>query len=101
VSESETLDLHALGVLMRRMQGELRAIGSKLDLLSRGRDRDAASFATRDDLRDVVEVLTAQLGDFDTRISSVVGQMAQHMDSHGKMLADILDRLPPTGARRD
>jgi hypothetical protein len=94
---SETLDLQALGVLMRRMQGELRAIGSKLDLLSRGRDRDAATFATRDDLRDVIEVLAAQLGDFDTRISSAVGQVAQHMESHSKALAEILGRLPPEG----
>ena len=33
---SETVDLHALGVLMRQMQGELRSLGIKLDLLGFG-----------------------------------------------------------------
>jgi hypothetical protein len=95
MSEHETVDLRALGVLMRRMQGDLRAIGAKLDLLSRARDRDLATFASRDDLRDVVEVLAAQLTDFDQRIASAIGQVAEHLTSHGKTLAEILDRLPP------
>ena len=106
MSEHETLDLRALGVLMRQMQGELRALGIKLDLLTRGRERDIAAFGTRDDMRDVVDVLaerladfdqriSGQLADFDLRISNVVGQVAEQMERHGKMLAEILDRLPP------
>jgi hypothetical protein len=102
---SETVDLHALGVLMRQMQGELRSLGIKLDLLTRGRERDVAAFGTRDDMHDIVEVLaerladfdqriSGQLADFDQRISNVVGQVAGQMESHGKMLGEILDRLP-------
>jgi hypothetical protein len=92
---SDTLDLHALSALMRQIQGEIRALGIKLGLLARGRERDAATFATRDDLRDLVEVLAGQFGDFDRRISSVVGQVAEQMERHGKILDEILDRLPP------
>jgi len=96
-----TLDLRALGAIIRQMQGEVRALGLKLDLLTKGRERDIA-FATRDDLHDIVGLLAAQLtqtdtrlADFDQRISGVVGQVAEQMERHGKMLADILDRLPP------
>src|SRR3974390_47392 len=85
-----TIDLRALGVLMRQMQGEVRALGIKLDLLARGRERDIAPFGTREDMRDVVDVLAERLADFDQRISSVVGQVAEQMESHGKMLAEIL-----------
>jgi hypothetical protein len=95
MSDHDTLDLRALGTLMRQMQGELRAMGIKLDLLARARERDAATFGTRDDMRDVVEVLAERLADFDQRISGVVGQVAEQMESHGKMLSEILDRLPP------
>ena len=98
---SDTLDLRALGAIIRQMQGEVRALGLKLDLLTKGRERDIA-FATRDDLHDIVGLLAAQLtqtdtrlADFDQRISGVVGQVAEQMERHGKMLADILDRLPP------
>jgi hypothetical protein len=73
---------------MRQMQGELRAMGIKLDLLAR-------TFGTRDDMRDVVEVLAERLADFDQRISGVVGQVAEQMESHGRMLGEILDRLSP------
>jgi hypothetical protein len=107
--QHETLDLRALGVLMRQMQGELRGLGIKLDLLSRGRERDIASFGTRDDMHDVVDVLaerltdfdqriSGQLADFDQRISNVVGQVAEQMESHGKVLTEILGRLPPQPA---
>jgi hypothetical protein len=91
----DTIELRAIGVLMRQMQGEMRRLGIKLDLLSRGRERDAATFSTRDDVRDIVEVLIERLADFDQRISGMVGQVAEQMESHGAMLSEILDRLPP------
>ena len=84
MSEHETSDLRALGALVREMQGELRALGIKLDLLSRGRERDPTTFGTRDDIHDLIDVLTEQVTSFD-----------QRLDSHGKMLTEILDRLPP------
>jgi hypothetical protein len=36
-----------------------------------------------------------RLADFDRRISGAVAQVVEHMASHGKMLGEILDRLPP------
>ena len=106
MSEHEALDLRVLGTIVRQMQGELRALGMKLDLLIKGRERDIAAFATRDDLHDIVGLLASQLTEFDHRISaqlsgfdqrigSMVGQVADQMESHGRMLAEILDRLPP------
>jgi hypothetical protein len=93
---SETVvSLDALGVLMRRMQGDVRAIDVKLDLLQRGRERDIASAATRDDLRDVITVLAEQLAQFDQRITGAVGQVIEHMASTDKTLSEILARLPP------
>jgi hypothetical protein len=74
---SETVDLRALGVLMRQMQGELRALGMKLDLLTKGRERDAASYATRDDLRDIVEVLTGQLAEQDRKLDAVLARLPE------------------------
>jgi hypothetical protein len=93
---SETvISLDALGVLMRRMQGDIRAIDVKLDLLQRGRERDVASAATREDLRDVVTVLAEHRAGFDQRITGLVGQVVEHMQSTDKTLAEILARLPP------
>jgi hypothetical protein len=43
----------------------------------------------------VVDVLAERLADFDQRISSVVGQVAEQMEGHGKMLGEILGRLSP------
>ena len=37
---SETVSLDALGVLLRRLQVDVRAMSVKLDLLTRGRERD-------------------------------------------------------------
>ncbi len=67
---SETISLDALGVLMRRMQTDIRAIGMKLDLLTRARERDLATVATRDDLRDLVEVLAARLAEHFERVDT-------------------------------
>jgi hypothetical protein len=88
---SDTLDVSALGVLVRQLQQDVHALGIKLDLLARGRERDVAAFGTRDDMLDVVDLLA----DFDQRISSMVRQLVEQMESHGKMLAEILERLPP------
>ena len=91
---SETVSLDALGVLLRRMQVDVRAMSVKLDLLTRGRERDLTALATRDDLRHVLAaVLADQLADFDLRISGAVGQLAEQMTSTQKTLNDILDRL--------
>ena len=91
---SETVSLDALGVRLRRMQVDVSAISVKLDLLTRGRERDLTALATRDDLRDVLAaVLADQLADFDLRISGAVGQLAEQMTSTQKTLNDILDRL--------
>ena len=95
MSEHETSDLRALGALVREMQGELRALGIKLDLLSRGRERDLTTFGTRDDIHDLIDVLTEQVTSFDQRISEAIAQVAERLDGHGKMLTEILDRLPP------
>jgi hypothetical protein len=51
---SETVSLDALGVRLRRMQVDVSAISVKLDLLTRGRERDLTALATRDDLRDIL-----------------------------------------------
>jgi hypothetical protein len=91
---SEAVSLDALGVLLRRMQVDVSAMSVKLDLLTRGRERDLTALATRDDLRDVLAaVLADQLADFDLRISGAVGQLAEQMTSTQKTLNDILDRL--------
>ena len=91
---SETVSLDALGVLLRRMQVDVSAMSVKLDLLTRGRERDLTALATRDDLRDVLAaVLADQLADFDLRISGAVGQLAEQITSTQKTLNDILDRL--------
>jgi hypothetical protein len=98
VSEHESSDLRAIGALVREMQGELRALGINLDLLSRGRERDLTTFGTRDDMHDLIDVLTDRLTGFDQRISEAVAQVAERLDSHDKMLTEILDRLPPKEA---
>ena len=91
---SETVSLDALGVLLRRLQVDVRAMSVKLDLLTRGRERVLTALATRDELRDVLAaVLADQLADFDLRISGAVGQLAEQMTSTQKTLNDILDRL--------
>jgi hypothetical protein len=91
---SETVSLDALGVLLRRMQVDVSAMSVKLDLLTRGRERDLTALATRDELRDVLAaVLADQLADFDLRISGAVGQLTEQMTSTQKTLNDILDRL--------
>jgi hypothetical protein len=91
---SEAVSLDALGVLLRRMQVDVRAMSVKLDLLTRGRERDLTALATRDELRDVLAaVLADQLADFDLRISGAVGQLTEQMTSTQKTLNDILDRL--------
>jgi hypothetical protein len=91
---SEAVSLDALGVLLRRMQVDVSAMSVKLDLLTRGRERDLTALATRDDLRDVLAaVLADQLADFDLRISGAVGQLTEQMTSTQKTLNDILDRL--------
>ena len=102
MSEHDSLDLRALGALLRQMQGELRALGVKFDLLARGRERDVAAFGTRDDMRDIVDVLAERLIDVDQRITGQlvdvdqrISNLAEQMASHGKMLGEILDRLPP------
>ena len=91
---SEAVSLDALGVLLRRMQVDVRAMSVKLDLLTRGRERELTALATRDELRDVLAaVLADQLADFDLRISGAVGQLTEQMTSTQKTLNDILDRL--------
>jgi hypothetical protein len=91
---SETVSLDARGVLLRRMQVDVRAMSVNLDLLTRGRERDLTALATRDGLRDVLAaVLADQLADFDLRISGAMGQLAEQMTSTQKTLNDILDRL--------
>jgi hypothetical protein len=66
--------------------------------------KSASRLAIRDDLQDIVGVLAERLTDFDLRITSAVGQVAESMASQGKtlaepdkVLAEILERLPGAG----
>jgi hypothetical protein len=96
--EASASDLRALSTLGREMQGELRALGIKLDLVARGRERDLATFGTRDDMHDIVELLA----DAERRVGDAVAQVAESMASRDRalaelsaMLVEILNRLPP------
>jgi len=100
-NDSSASDLRALGALVREMQGDLRALGIKLDLLSRGRDRDLATFGTRDDMHDIVELLAEKLADAERRVADAVVQVAESMAGRDRalteqteMLVEILNRLP-------
>ena len=105
MSEQEppsTSDLRTLATLVREMQGDLRALGIKLDLLARGRERDLATFGTRDDMHDVVELLAEKLADAERRVTEAVAQVAESMAGRDRalaeqsaMLIEILNRLPP------
>jgi hypothetical protein len=78
MSEQEppsTSDLRTLATLVREMQGDLRALGIKLDLLARGRERDLATFGTRDDMHDIVELLAEKLADAERRIVGVLSRL--------------------------
>ena len=95
-------DFRALGALVREMQGELRALGIKLDLVARGRERDLATFGTRDDMHDIVELLAERLADAERRVAEAVAQVAESMAGRDRalaelaaMLVEILNRLPP------
>jgi hypothetical protein len=84
------------------MQGELRALGIKLDLVARGRERDLATFGTRDDMHDIVELLAEKLADAERRVDEAVAQVAESMAGRDRalaelsaMLVEILNRLPP------
>jgi hypothetical protein len=105
---SETVSLEALGALMRRMQTDIRAITVKLDLLTRARERDLATVATRDDLRDLVDVLAAQLTEHfgridarfdrvDERFERVDARLDQTERSIEERLARIERLLSPEG----
>ena len=91
---SGNLDLNLLGALLRRVQADITAINVKLDMLTKARERDLSSFATRDDLRDLAAVLAEQLADFDQRISNTVSQVAEGIVDVRKLLDE---RLPPSG----
>ena len=100
--EPSASDLRALGALVREMQGELRALGIKLDLVARGRERDLATFGTRDDMHDIVELLAERLADAERRVADAVAQVAESMAGRDRalaeqsaMLVEILNRLPP------
>jgi hypothetical protein len=100
--EASASDLRALSTLVREMQGELRALGIKLDLVARGRERDLATFGTRDDMHDIVELLAEKLADADRRVAEAVAQVAESMAGRDRalaelsaMLVEILNRLPP------
>ena len=105
MSEQEppsTSDLRTLATLVREMQGDLRALGIKLDLLARGRERDLATFGTRDDMHDIVELLAEKLADAERRVTEAVAQVAESMAGRDRtlaeqsaMLIEILNRLPP------
>jgi hypothetical protein len=104
MSEQEPLasELRVLGALVREMQGELRALGIKLDLLTRGRERDLATFGTRDDMHDIVELLAERLADAERRVADAVVQVADSMAGRDRtlaeqsaMLLELLNRLPP------
>jgi hypothetical protein len=58
--EPSASELRALGTLVREMQGDLRALGIKLDLLARGRERDLATFGTRDGMHDIVQSIPSE-----------------------------------------
>jgi hypothetical protein len=103
MSEPELVacDLRALGMLVREMQGELRALGIKLDLVARGRERDLATFGTRDDMHDIVELLAERLADAERRVADAVVKVAESMAGRDRalaeqtaMLVEILNRLP-------
>jgi hypothetical protein len=104
MSEQEPLstrDLRTLATLVREMQGDLRALGIKLDLLARGRERDLATFGTRDDMHDIVELLAEKLADAERRVTEAVAQVAESMAGRDRtlaeqsaMLIEILNRLP-------
>jgi len=100
--EASASDLRALSTLVREMQGELRALGIKLDLVARGRERDLATFGTRDDMHDIVELLAEKLADAERRVAEAVAQVAESMAGRDRaltelsaMLVEILNRLPP------
>jgi hypothetical protein len=100
--EPSPSDLRALSTLVREMQGELRALGIKLDLVARGRERDLATFGTRDDMHDIVELLAERLADAERRVAEAVAQVAESMAGRDRalaeqsaMLVEILNRLPP------
>jgi hypothetical protein len=100
--EASASDLRALSTLVREMQGELRALGIKLDLVARGRERDLATFGTRDDMHDIVELLAEKLADAERRVAEAVAQVAESMAGRDRtlaelsaMLVEIINRLPP------
>ena len=98
---SQTISLEALGVLIRRMETDIRAITMKLDLLTRARERDLASVASRDDLRDLVDVLATQLtehfGRVDARFDRVEGRLDQTERGIEERLGRIERLLSPEG----
>jgi hypothetical protein len=98
--EPSASELRVLGTIVREMQGDLRALGIKLDLLARGRERDLATFGTRDDMHDIVELLAERLADAERRVADAVVQVAESMAGrdkalaeHSAILAEILDRV--------
>jgi hypothetical protein len=78
---SETVGLEALSALMRGMQTDIRAITMKLDLLTRARERDLAAVATREDLRDLVDVLAAQLTEHFERVDARLEQSERRIEA--------------------
>jgi hypothetical protein len=62
-------DLRALGALVREMQAELRALGIKLNLLARGRERGLATSDTRADIGAHVQ----NVGDIEGRFGDWIG----------------------------
>jgi hypothetical protein len=70
--------------------------------VARGRERDLATFGTRDDMHDIVELLAEKLADAERRVAEAVAQVAESMAGRDRalaelaaMLVEILNRLPP------
>jgi len=88
---SETVS--ALGGLMRRMQTDIRAITMKLDLLTRARERDLATVATRDDLRDLVDVLAGQLTEHFEHLGARFERVDARLDQTERSIEERLERI--------
>jgi hypothetical protein len=90
---SQTISLEALGALMRGMQTDIRALSMKLDLLTRARERDLATVATRDDLRDLVDVLAVQLTEHFERVDTRFDRVEARLDQTERSIEERLGRI--------
>jgi hypothetical protein len=76
---SETISLDLIGAILRTMQAEQRTSRAENELIRKEMGRMAGLIATRQEVSDVLRVITDRIGNFEALVETRFDQLFMHL----------------------